>query len=125
MSSQDAGAVIAYLPNLSHDHGSSDADGARLRTEASDLKAGLAALSEGVASTFPMRCHVGLVLRRLPEDERAALVRLLDEPRVDGTMVPATEIQGVLSRAGFTANAPSIRRHRRRKSDTADRCTCE
>lgn len=125
MSSQDAGAAIAYLPNSSPDRGSSGVDGVRLRTGASDLSAGLLALTDSASSRFPMRCQVGLVLRQLPESDRAALVRLLDEPRPDGTKVPAPDIAGVLSDAGFNVGAPSIRRHRRRVLSNADRCTCE
>jgi hypothetical protein len=73
MSSQDAGAAIVYLPNSSRDLGSSGADGARLRTGASDLSAGLLALAGAGGSRFPMRCQVGLVLRQLPEPDRAVL----------------------------------------------------
>jgi hypothetical protein len=125
MSSHDAGAAIAYLPNLSHGHGQSDADGVRLRTEASDLTESLQGLANVPTANVPMRCHVGIVLRQLQGEERDTLARLLDEPRPDGTMVPATEIAGVLRRAGFVANAPSVRRHRRRSSGNTDCCTCE
>ena len=125
MSSRDAGAAIAYLPNSSPDLGQSGADGARLRTEASDLTSGLQSLIEAAASHIPMRCHVGLLMRQLNDEEQTALARLIDEPRPDGTMVPATEIAGVLRRAGFAVHAPSIRRHRRRTEGASDCCTCE
>lgn len=124
MSSPDAGAVIAYLPNSSPDRGSSDADGARLRTGASDLQSLLSTLSGAKAAIHPVRCHVAIVLRQLPDKDRETLERLLDEPRPDGTMVPATQIAGVLREAGFLANAPSIRRHRRRVVGHSDCCTC-
>jgi beta-lactamase class A len=125
MSNLDAGAAIAYLPNVSRDRGQSDVDGARQRTEASDLTSNLRRLEVAAVSTMPMRCHVGIVLRQLDGEEKGTLIRLIDEPRPDGTMVPATEIAGALRRAGFYANAPSVRRHRRRSSDNTDCCTCE
>jgi hypothetical protein len=125
MSSLDAGAVIVSLQNSSRGRGQSAADDARRRTEASDLSVELSLLAGKQGGVHPMRCHVGIVLRQLSVEDRESLVRLIDEPRPDGTMVPATEIAGVLARAGLYANAPSIRRHRRRSMSNTDRCNCE
>lgn len=124
MSGQDAGAAIAYLQNSSPDRGSSGAEDARPRTEASDLTSSLSALSDRSKSVFPVRCHVAIVLRQLSDADREVLERLIDVPRMDGTMAPATQIAGVLREAGFHVNAPSIRRHRRRVVGHRDCCTC-
>lgn len=125
MSNQDAGAVTDCSQNESAVRGSSDAGDARPRTETSELTGNLSALEREHTANILMRCNVGIVLRRLTDKERAVLTRLLDEPLPDTTMVPATEIAGVLNKAGMKVNAPSIRRHRRRASTNTDRCTCE
>ena len=124
MSIRDAGDAIAYLPNLSQDLGQSDVEDAKPKIAASNLADALTNLltSENTGHNRA-RCHTGLVLEQLPQEDRALLARLIDEPRDDGSMVPATYIATVLQSSGYKVNPLSIRRHRRRRT-TSDGCTC-
>lgn len=126
MSIRDAGDAIAYLPNLSQDLGQSGVDDAKPKTEASSLSSALGDLLATNAASYQItKCGVGRLLEQLPDDDRELLRRLIDEPRQDGTMIPATMIAGVLQNYGFTVKPLTVRRHRRRKIANSDCCACE
>lgn len=63
------------------------------------------------------RCRIDMVLGQMPEDERSALVHLLDNTEVFGT-----QIAEALKNNGYPVTGVHVQYHRRRT--TGGGCSC-
>ena len=124
MKNPDAGDAAVYSLSSSPGRGQSDADGAKQETEPSELDLDLDRLLDKKTRNGPS-CRASKLLSMMPEETRTKVERLIDQPRPDGTYVPATDIAATLTNHGWELSTNSISRHRRRKTKAGTGCACE
>jgi hypothetical protein len=69
-------------------------------------------------------CSVGALRRSFDEETWAKLCSLIDERSQDGRYVEATRIASVLQEWGYSVNAGTIARHRKRLKSPGSGCLC-
>lgn len=104
--SQDAGDVIAFLPNTLQDHGNSTAEDVKPQTNKflDELNAFVPKKKSN-----GMVCSVQKTLDNLPEAERNKLEELLNNEKI-----LSSDLSILLKKHGYFISGDVIRRHRRR-----------
>lgn len=115
--SQDAGDVIAFLPNTLQDHGNSTAEDVKPQTSNS------LSLDAAIDNFIPakkgngMTCSVKRILQSLEEPTKSKLINLMENQEV-----LSLDLVSLLKNNGFFVSAEVMRRHRRRANGGG--CSC-